>query len=30
LKESIEKTKKVRPDLYKIYKKKIKGDKWIP
>ena len=27
LKESIEKTKKVRPDLYKIYKKKIKGDK---
>ena len=27
LKESIEKTKKIRPDLYKIYKKKIKGDK---
>jgi len=27
LKESIEKTKKVRPDLYKIYKRKIKGDK---
>ena len=27
LKESIEKTKKVRPDLYKIYKSKIKGDK---
>lgn len=27
LKASIEKTKKIRPDLYKIYKKKIKGDK---
>jgi hypothetical protein len=29
LKKSIEKTKKVRPDLFELYLKKNKGDLWI-